>query len=88
MEHMLGRFGDRRLEKEGVPSRPSFFRPAKTEFGSPPPLGCDRAGEVRLGRFRHNPRVTPSEMVATAHARTAGLVKRRHVLAIQDIGGC
>ena len=39
------------------------------------PLGGDRAGEVR--RFLHNPRVTPSEMVAIAHARTAGLVKGR-----------
>src|ERR1700684_3489554 len=48
------------------------------------PLGGDRAGEVRLGRFLHNPRVTPSEMVATAHARTAGLVNGRHVLVIQD----
>jgi hypothetical protein len=47
------------------------------------PLGGDRAGEVR--RFLHNPRVTPSEMVATAHARTtAGLVKGRQLLAIQD----
>jgi hypothetical protein len=48
------------------------------------PLGGSRAGEVRLGRFLHNRRVTPGEMVATARARTAGLVKRRHVLVIQD----
>ena len=48
------------------------------------PLGGNRAGEVRLGRFLHNPRVTPHEMVATASARTAGLVAGRHVLVIQD----
>ena len=48
------------------------------------PLGANRAGEVRLGRFLRNPRVTPQEMVATAAARTAGLVAGRHVLVIQD----
>src|ERR671928_148568 len=34
------------------------------------PLGGNRAGEVRLGRFLHNPRVTPHEMVATASDRS------------------
>jgi hypothetical protein len=48
------------------------------------PLGGNRAGEVRLGRFLRNRRVSSAEMVATACARTAGLVKGRHVLAIQD----
>jgi hypothetical protein len=48
------------------------------------PLGGDRAGEVRLGRFLHNARVTPDEMVATARTRTAGRVQGRHVLVIQD----
>jgi Transposase DDE domain len=47
-------------------------------------LGKDRAGEVRLGRFLHNKRVTPAEMVETARARTLKRVKGRHVLAIQD----
>lgn len=47
-------------------------------------LGGDRAGEVRLGRFLRNPRVTPAEMIATSNARTARLVNGRHVLAIQD----
>lgn len=47
-------------------------------------VGGDRAGEMRFGRFLHNARVTPREMVATARARTAGLVAGRHVLAIQD----
>lgn len=48
------------------------------------PLGGDRAGEVRFGRFLHNPAVTPKEMIATAAAHTASLVQGRHVLAIQD----
>ena len=48
------------------------------------PLGGNRAGEVRLGRFLRNRRVSPGEMVATAGTRTAGLVTGRHVLAIQD----
>ncbi len=48
------------------------------------PLGGNRAGEVRLGRFLRNPRVTSVEMIATAVARTAGFVAGRHVLVIQD----
>ncbi len=47
-------------------------------------LGVDRAGEVRLGRFLHNPRVTPDEMVATSRARTLARVAGRDVLVIQD----
>ena len=47
-------------------------------------LGGDRAGEVRIGRFLRNPRVTPGEMFRTAAERTAGLVEGRHILAIQD----
>lgn len=48
------------------------------------PLGGDRAGEVRIGRFLRNLSVTPEEMIETALARTCGLVQGRHVLAIQD----
>jgi hypothetical protein len=47
-------------------------------------LGLDRAGQVRFGRFLHNPAVTATEMVATAAAHTALAAKGRHVLAIQD----
>ena len=47
-------------------------------------LGIDRAGEVRLGRFLHNPRVTPAEMVATSRARSLTRVAGRDVLVIQD----
>jgi hypothetical protein len=47
-------------------------------------VGGDRAGEIRITRFLRNRRVTPEEMVATARLRTAGLVRGRHILAIQD----
>ena len=47
-------------------------------------VGGNRAGEMRFTRFLRNPRVRPEEMIATARARTAGLVKGRHILAIQD----
>jgi hypothetical protein len=47
-------------------------------------LGGGRAGEMRISRFLHNPKVTAEEMAATAKARTWTQVKGRHVLAIQD----
>ncbi|WP_428483309.1 IS4 family transposase [Rhodopila sp.] len=47
-------------------------------------LGGDRAGEMRIRRFLHNPRVTPDEMIEAARTHTAALVGGRHVLAIQD----
>ena len=47
-------------------------------------VGGDRAGEMRFTRFLRNDRVRPEEMVTTARSRTAGLVKGRHILAIQD----
>jgi hypothetical protein len=47
-------------------------------------LGGDRAGEMRITRFLHNPRVTIDEMIATARARVCAQVAGRHVLAIQD----
>jgi Transposase DDE domain len=48
------------------------------------PLGGGRSGEVRLGRFLRNRRVTPREMFETAARATAQKVKDRHVLVIQD----
>jgi hypothetical protein len=47
-------------------------------------LGQDRAGEIRITRFLHNPAVSVAEIVSTAAARTCGRVNGRHVLAIQD----
>lgn len=48
------------------------------------PLGGDRAGEVRIGRFLRNPRVTPGEIFATASARTLTRVVGRQILVPQD----
>jgi hypothetical protein len=39
---------------------------------------------MRIARFLHNRKVTLSEMISTALARTCALVAGRHVLAIQD----
>jgi hypothetical protein len=47
-------------------------------------LGGDRAGEMRITRFLHNPKVGIGEMMSTALARTCGQAAGRHVLAIQD----
>ena len=47
-------------------------------------LGGGRSGEMRIGRFLHNPSVTLPEMILTARARTCVQVAGRHVLAIQD----
>jgi len=47
-------------------------------------LGGNRAGEMRIARFLHNPKVTVGEMMAVALARTCAQARGRHVLAIQD----
>jgi IS4 transposase len=47
-------------------------------------LGGGRAGEMRITRFLHNPKVRLGEMISTALARTCAQVAGRHVLAIQD----
>jgi hypothetical protein len=83
MELGLGGFGDARLEKGGVFLHGRLV--AKGGKGiSVRQLGCDRAGEMRITRFLHNPKVTVREMVATTAARTCAQVRGRHVLAIQD----
>ena len=82
MEVSLGRFGDRRLEKGGPAC---WLDGCVGQSGiSVRRVGGDRAGEMRFTRFLRNVRVRPEEMVATARERTAGLVKGRHILAIQD----
>jgi len=47
-------------------------------------LGGNRAGEMRITRFLHNPRVKVGEMMSLALGRTCAQVAGRHVLAIQD----
>lgn len=48
------------------------------------PLGGNRAGEVRIGRFLRNARVTAAEIFSTARTHTASRVRGRHVLVPQD----
>lgn len=47
-------------------------------------LGGNRAGEMRITRFLHNPKVSCAEMTKTARERSCAQVGGRHVLAIQD----
>jgi hypothetical protein len=47
-------------------------------------LGGNRAGEMRITRFLHNPKVKTVEMLSAALRRTRAQVVGRHVLAIQD----
>ena len=47
-------------------------------------LGGNRSGEMRITRFLHSGKVTTTEMLSTASARTCSRACGRHVLAIQD----
>lgn len=47
-------------------------------------MGGNRAGEVKLGRWLRNEKVTSTELTETITMKSHALVKNRHVLAIQD----
>ena len=83
MSMTLGRFGDLRREEGGA-----FLLGRLIETGgrrvSVRRLGGNRAGEMRLRRFLHNPLVTHEEMLEEAARRTGERCTGRHVLAIQD----
>jgi len=83
MEQGLGQFGDLRLANVGALCLARLIEVGQGGT-SVRKLGGSRAGEIRLARFLHNPRVTHQEMTATAAARTAERARGRHVLAIQD----
>jgi hypothetical protein len=83
MELGLGQFGDLRLASVGALCLARLIEVGQSGT-SVRKLGGNRAGEIRLARFLHNPRVTHQEMTATAAARTAERARGRHVLAIQD----
>jgi hypothetical protein len=72
MDPTLGHFGDKRLQECGA-----FLLDRLVTVGQAGvrvrPLGGNRAGEVRIGRFLRNDDVTPDEMVRTARAHTAAL---------------
>jgi hypothetical protein len=83
MQNSLGAFGDRRVDRAGA-----FLKERLIEVGQSGvrvrPLGGDRAGEVRLGRFLRRERVTPGKMIEAAGRHTSERVAGRHVLVIQD----
>jgi Transposase DDE domain len=47
-------------------------------------LGGDRAGELRVGRFFANPKVTTAKIIDSWGTQTGTAAAGRHVLAIQD----
>ena len=79
----LGRFGDKRLRDGGA-----FLLERLLDSGhdgiSIAAMGDDRAGQLKIKNFLHNPRVSPAEMVATARAHLLGRVEGCEVLVIQD----
>ena len=83
MVYGVGHFGDLRLTQAGA-----FLHERLVTVGqrgiSVRGLGGSRAGEVRIGRFLRNPRVTVGEIIGHAAAATASRVAGLHVLAIQD----
>jgi len=83
MPPSLGRFGDARRQATSTALLQSLVEVGQSGV-SLRALGGGRGGEVRFGRFLRCEAVTPGEMIATAHAHTAGRVAGRHILAIQD----
>jgi len=76
-------FGDRRLEAGWVLLQDRLLETAQQGV-QVRTLGGNRANEMRIRRFLHNPSVTPENMIETALAHTSTLVSGRHILAIQD----
>ena len=76
-------FGDRRVDRSG-----EFLHDRLVRHGprgiSIRRLGGNRAGEVRIGRFLRNDKVTVEKIVHQAAAGTASRVAGLDVLAIQD----
>lgn len=79
----LGQFGDRRRQAAGALLLDRLLDVGRQGI-QVRGLGGDRAKEMKIRRFLHNPAVTPDEMIETALAHTCGQVGGRHVLAIQD----
>ena len=76
-------FGDRRVDRSG-----GFLHERLVRYGprgiSIRRLGGSRAGEVRIGRFLRNDKVTVEKIVDQAASGTASRVSGLDVLAIQD----
>ena len=76
-------FGDRRVDEAGQFLHDRLVRRGPRGI-SVRGVGGTRAGEVRIGRFLRNAKVTVEKVVEQAARGTAGRVAGLHVLAIQD----
>ena len=83
MDRGISHFGDYRLDKTA-----SFLHDRLVRIGprgiSVRGVGGNRAGEVRIGRFVRNKKVSVDKIVEKAARDTAGRVDNQHILAIQD----
>lgn len=83
MDRGISHFGDCRLDKTA-----SFLHDRLVRIGprgiSARGVGGNRAGEVRIGRFLRNRKVTVDKIVEKAVCDTAARVDNQHILAIQD----
>ena len=84
MDSGVSHFGDRRLDEAG-----RFLHDRLVQRGprgiSVRSAGGNRAGEVRIGRFLRNDKVTVAKIVVQAALGTASRVDGLHVLSIQDM---
>ncbi|MCY3674123.1 MAG: hypothetical protein OXH65_10160 [Paracoccaceae bacterium] len=83
MEQEVSSFGDYRLERAG-----RFIHDRLTSHGpdgiSVRRLGGNRAGEIRIGRFLRNGKVSEDKLIDPVAAATSSRVGGLHVLSIQD----
>lgn len=80
-EFGVGDFGDRRLNRAGAALHACMVQKQTVCLRR---LGGDRAGEMRFGRFIHNPRVSVAGLVAGVCQEVGARARGRHVLAIED----
>ena len=81
MSFTLGTFGDRRLDNGGAAILEQMITRKTVCLKR---LGGDRAGELRVGRFFANEKVTAPKIVESWSELTGEAVRGRHVLVPQD----
>ena len=81
MNRSVGAFGDMRLDSGGAEMLERMVSLKTTCLRR---LGGDRSGELRMGRFLANPRITVEKIVESWSELTGPAAAGRHVLAIQD----
>lgn len=81
MTWSLGTFGDMRVDNGGIRL---LERMVSLKTVCLKRLGGDRGGELRIGRFLANPKVTVKKIINSWSELTGPAAAGRHVLAIQD----